>query len=457
MGIRPVKKEPIRSRPTAASERPPTAPDPYTGVLRNVGLRVSRYDLELTYRMSANLLSGVAVLSAAATSSVRRITLDLVAVLKVTRVTIPGHRVTRFSQRAGKLIVDLAAPLRPGQTLSITVKYGGNPRPIRSRWGTIGWEELTAGVLVASQPNGAASWFPCDDHPSSKAGFRISITTDSPYRAVANGQLVDKRRRGSMTTWVYEQNEPMATYLASVGIGEYQLYEITGGSVPVRALVPPQLRRGFDTDFGRQAEMMKVFIRCFGPYPFADYTVVVTADDLEIPIEAQGMSIFGANHCDGSRREERLVAHELSHQWFGNSVTLERWGDIWLNEGFACYAEWLWSEFSGGVDAHTHALKHFASLQRKPQDLLLADPGPELMFDDRVYKRGALLVHSLRLALGDDTFFALVRDWCTRYRHRTVTADDFVALAARHADASLAPLWRDWLHQTALPPHLGLE
>ena len=163
------------------------------------------------------------------------------------------------------------------------------------------------------------------------------------------------------------------------------------------------------------------------------------------------MSIFGSNHCDGTRSAERLIAHELAHQWFGNSVTVRRWRDIWLHEGFACYAEWLWSENSGGRSADELARQHHRRLVAEPQDLLLSDPGPADMFDDRVYKRGACALHALRGLIGDDNFFALLRDWTTRHRHGTVVTDDFTGLAANYAEVSLRPLWDAWLYSTEVP------
>jgi aminopeptidase N len=198
--------------------------------------------------------------------------------------------------------------------------------------------------------------------------------------------------------------------------------------------------------------MMKLFVKLFGPYPLSTgYTVVVTDDDLEIPLEAQGISIFGANHCDRHGKSERLIAHELAHQWFGNSVTARRWRDIWLHEGFACYAEWLWSEESGGRSADEWAKHYYQRLASSREDLLLADPGPRDMFDDRVYKRGAITLHVLRRAIGDDAFFDLLRDWTTRHRHATAVTDDFTGLAAKYSEKSLRPLWQAWLYSTALP------
>jgi aminopeptidase N len=112
-------------------------------------------------------------------------------------------------------------------------------------------------------------------------------------------------------------------------------------------------------------------------------------------------------------------------------VTAGQWRDIWLHEGFACYAEWLWSEHSGGPSAEELAKHHHAQLRAKPQDLLLTDPGARDMFDDRVYKRGALTLHALRGRLGNDNFFALLKDWTSRHRHGTAVTDDFTGLAAK--------------------------
>ncbi|MCV7230488.1 M1 family metallopeptidase [Mycolicibacterium komossense] len=440
-----------KTKPARTSEAPVI--DPYLPKSGNFGYRVSRYELDLEYKVAINRLAGTATITAVTLAALRTFSLDLTDALGVSKVSVNGRRPHQFSTSGGKLNIALASALPAGAALTIEVRYGGSPRPIRSVWGDVGFEELTNGVLVAGQPNGAPSWFPCDDHPSAKASYRIQISTDSPYRAIANGELVSRRVRAGHTTWTYEQPEPMSTYLATLQIGMYDHHRLTKSPVPLYAALPARLKRNFDHDFGRQAQMMKLFVKLFGPYPLSNgYTVVVTDDDLEIPLEAQGLSIFGANHCNGSRQSERLIAHEMAHQWFGNSVTVRRWRDIWLHEGFACYAEWLWSEESGALSADALARQYHQRLRSSTQNLLLTDPGPRDMFDDRVYKRGALTLHALRGAIGDKKFFALLRDWTTRYRHSTAVTDDFTGLAANYAETSLHSLWNAWLYSTAVPP-----
>ena len=426
--------------------------DPYLPGSGNFGYRVSRYELELEYKVAINRLAGAATITAVTLAELATFTLDLSDALAVSKVTVNGKRPSQYRTQAGKLHVTLTERLPAGAAMTVAVRYGGTPRPIRSHWGEVGFEELTEGVLVAGQPNGAASWFPCDDHPSAKASFRVQISTESPYFALANGKLLSRRARAGMTTWVYEQAEPTSTYLVTLQIGVYSRQRMSKNGVEIFSVLPDRLRTNFETDFGRQSQMMKLFVKLFGPYPLAGgYTVVVTDDDLEIPLEAQGISVFGANHCDGQRNSERLIAHELAHQWFGNSVTVQRWRHIWLHEGFACYAEWLWSEHCGERTADEHARHYHQKLLNSAQDLVLADPGPRDMFDDRVYKRGALTLHALRSQIGDTNFFALLKDWTDRHRHSSAVTDDFTDLAAHHSEDSLRELWIAWLYSPKVP------
>lgn len=435
--------------------------DPYRAGHGSTAYGVAHYDLDLTYRLASNRLRGTATLDVEVREPTRTLVLDL-AGLAVEGVTVDGVRPARHDHRGGHLTVRLADEVAPGRRLVVVVRYGGSPRPVASPWGTLGWEELEDGVLVASQPTGAPSWFPCNDRPDDKATYRVALTVDNGYRVRTHGELVSRRVRGSATTWVHEETRPTSTYLATVQVGRYDEVELAASPVPQRLLVPPQLAAAVRRRLADHGALMDFCTRTFGPYPFAGYTLVCTPDDLEIPLEAQGLSVFGANHLAGAGTDDRLVAHELAHQWFGNSVSLTTWRDIWLNEGFACYAEWLWSQECGGPTADALARTWHARLAAAPQDLVLSDPGYERVFDDRVYKRGALTLHALATVLGHGAFPALVRDWTARHAHATATTADFRALVAEHATAAggdalagvaqrLLDAWLDGARLPALP------
>lgn len=434
------------------------APDPYAFGHGSPSYQVEHYDLELDYRVRTNRLTGTARLRVRTLAPVRELVLDLGS-LAVHEVAVTGATVVRHRHRAGRLVVRLADVVPADASLGVVVRYGGSPRPVASAWGPVGWEELEDGVLVASQPTGAPSWFPCNDRPDDKSTYRTTITVESAYLVLVHGTLVGSRPRAGTTTWVFDQPHPTPTYLASVQIGRYADVGLAAEPVRQRVLVPPALAATARGRLARHAELMSLFTDLFGPYPFDEYALVFTADALEIPVEAQGMAVFGSNHLRPDGGGERLVPHELAHQWFGNSVSAASWQHIWLNEGFACYAEWLWSEASGGPSADALASRHHAALALLPQDLTLAQPAPAEIFDDRVYKRGALTVHAVRRTIGDTEFRDLVRAWTHRHRGGTVTTADFRDLAAEHATATggeaLAETVRtvltDWLDQPALP------
>ncbi|GGN32682.1 aminopeptidase N [Actinoplanes campanulatus] len=426
------------------------SPDPYLPEHGNGGYRVLHYELDLDYRVVSNRLAGKAIVTARAVQPLSRFSLDL-AGMRVQGVRVDG-RPASFDHRRGKLRIKPERPIGYGVTFKTEIRYGGKPAPVSGRWGDIGWDELTDGVLVASQPNGAPSWFPCNDRPDDKAAFLVRFTAPSPYTVLVTGDLVSRRRGAGSTTWVYERDEPTAPYLMSVQIGRYDLVELAAGGVTQRAAITPRVRHAFRHDFGRHGEIMTALERLFGPYPFHEYVVVVTDDELDDPVEAQGMAVFGRNHVDGRRTHERLVVHELAHQWFGNSLTVADWRHIWLNEGFATYAEWLWSEVSGGVPEHVHAARWHAWAAAQPATVVVGDPGVDKMFDPRVYKRGALTLHALRVRVGEQAFFALLRSWVAEHRHRTVTTAQFRAHAARFTTAPLDDLFTAWLDRPVLPP-----
>lgn len=426
------------------------AGDPYVPSSGNLGYGVDSYDLDLRYRMATNRLDATATLTITSTAALAKFTLDL-SRLVVSKVRMAGSRTTRFSQTAHKLTIVPTKPILAGDTFTLTIDYSGAPVPRRSQWGPVGWEELADGVIVAAQPSGAPTWFPCNDAVADKASYTIRVATEQAYTVVCNGRMTEHRVIAGRGHWRYEQPEPTSTYLATLQIGRYDRVSTTFGSVPGVLAYPRALQAQVDADFEPVPRMMALFEALFGPYPFEQYTLVVTADDLEIPLESQSLATFGANLIDGHGTWDRLIAHELAHQWFGNSVSLAEWKHIWLNEGFACYAEWLWSEHRGGPTADTLAQQSRRHLSTQRTDIVVGDPGAALMFDDRVYKRGALTLHVLRRTIGDEPFFELLRAWTGQHRFGSVTTEDFVTLAATFTDKPLEPLFTAWLFGTTLP------
>lgn len=424
--------------------------DPYMPSHGDLSYDVEHVVVALDYRPSSNLLEGVATLAIVAIEPARRIRLDL-AHLRVSRVLVDGVR-ARHAHAGTRLTVTLPAAVDAGARMLVQVDYRGTPRPLRMRaFGEAGWEELEDGVIVAAQPHGAPTWMPCNDRASSKATYELSVRVPSEYVVACSGEQTAVERRGASRTWRFAQRAPMAPYLATVQIGRYQEVR-QRASVPMRVLRPAGMTgAAFEASFGLQPQMLACFEAEFGPYPFGDYTTVVTDDELEIPLESQSLSTFGRNHCRPEWDAVRLIAHELSHQWFGNAVTARTWRDIWLHEGFACYAEWVWSQASGGPTIDERADAHHARLATLPQDLVLSDPGAADMFDDRVYKRGALALVALRRTIGTDAMRALLHAWVAEHAGGTVETADLVALAARTSGRDVAPLLAAWLDAPALP------
>ncbi|MDR4533312.1 M1 family metallopeptidase [Glutamicibacter sp. PS] len=423
--------------------------DEYTKHYGSPTYTVEHYDVNLVVKLASNHLDGRAMLRIRALEDLNEIPLNLNG-LRIIKATCQGRKVS-VSKKHHRMVVSTPNRVKAGDHIELNLRYGGNPDVDNGQWGEVGWEELTDGVLVSGQPVGASTWFPCNDHPSHKSSYRFEVSTDAGYRAVANGDLISHRRSASRDTWLYEQREPMATYLATLQIGRYVeiafdhghhllAYSVPGNDLPVRRA------------FAQQGQMAEIFERKFGPYPFENYKIVVVDDELEIPLEAQGMSIFGRNHLSLEWEAQRLIAHEFAHQWFGNSLTPSQWKDIWLNEGFACFSEWVYSEYAGVMPLEQRARDAWEKLKSLPHDLQIGDPGPKDMFDDRVYKRGALTLYALLTALGEKAFYEMLRDWTATYQHDSVDTKKFAKHLKKHASGiDVDQILQSWLTNLELP------
>ncbi|MFF0862578.1 M1 family metallopeptidase [Nonomuraea sp. NPDC003560] len=426
----------------------PGAGDPYFPGQGNGGYDAGHYDLALDYEPSSNVLTGVATVNARATQALSRFDLDLSGSLSVRSVTVDG-RPAAFTRSGDELVVTPAAALASGQGFSVAVRYDGRPTHVLDPDGSRdGWIRTSDGVFNANEPQGAMTWYPGNHHLSDKATYRFSVTVPSTRVAVANGDLVARTSAGGRTTFVWDAREPMASYLTTVSIGKFQLTDTRSGGYRVITAVDPKLA-GTATDFAaRHAPVLDYFSSLFGPYPFSSTGGIVDHEpNVGYALETQTRPIYPV--VPG----ESLLAHELAHQWFGDSVTPTLWRDIWLNEGFATYAEWLWLEKIGSRTVQTS----FDGVYARPADdefwqTPTADPGgAAALFHDPVYDRGAATLHVLRRTVGDNAFFTILRTWANDHKYGNADTAAFVALSERVSGRQLDTLFDAWLFQPGKP------
>jgi aminopeptidase N len=420
--------------------------DPYFPDAGNGGYDVDHYVLELTWDPTRQHLEGTTTIRAVATEALASFSLDLIG-LDVTAVDVDDGPARWERPDDHELVVTPARTLPAEATFTTVVRYDGTPAPIA---GPAPLEPgfMTDGreVYVASEPNGAATFFPSNDHPTDKATYEMRVTVPDDLDVAANGLLRETTPDAGVgtETWVFEAPDPMATYLVQVVVGNLRFEQLTGpAGLPIRNVYDADAGDGVRAAFEPQGEMIDFFDDLFGPFPFATYGAVVVDEDLGFALETQTLSLFGSGVAG-----EPVVAHELAHQWFGDHVSIASWADIWLNEGFATYAQWLWSEHRGAGTVDEMAL---ASARTQGLDVPPADPGPGQLFHTTVYLRGALTLHVLRHELGDDAFFEVLRTWVDRYGGASATSADFEALAREVGGHDLRPLFDAWLRAPGLP------
>jgi aminopeptidase N len=348
-----------------------------------------------------------------------------------------------------ELVITPRAGLRAGTVFTVVIDYAGTPAVVTDPDQSIeGWIPTDDGAFVVGEPQGSPAWYPVNDTPRDKATFDFSITVPAGLTAMANGVLVSNQTAGGRTTWVWQETDPMAPYLATATLGRFDLStSTTSAGIPTYVAVDPQLPKG--QVLGKLPEAVDFFTSIYGPYPFnAVGAVVDSAKVVGYSLETQTKPVFDR------MPDEATLVHEISHMWYGDSVTLTTWPDMWLHEGFATWSEWIWSEYQGNKSA----AQWFNQLYNTPaQDTAFwtpppGDPGtPVLLFNGTIYNRGAMTLEALREKIGDDTFFTVLRDWATLNRYGNVTTAQFIDLAEQRSGMDLTHFFDVWLYQPDKP------
>jgi aminopeptidase N len=449
----PVARRAVTFTPGAAG-----AGDPYFPRAGNGGYDVGHYDLAVRYQPRLGRLHGRATISATATQDLSRFDLDLSG-LSVSWVLVDGRAAT-WSRSGGELVVTPPAGLTRGSEFTTVVRYAGVPKRLPDGSGFVRTRD---GAVVAGQPQVAATWFPVNDHPVDKASYTFRVTVPRALQTVANGVLTRRLVRGDWATWTWRATEPMASYLATASIGRFHLHSYRHDGIRLLDAIDPVLFRTAGSapsygsvaqaSFARQGRIIDFLARCFGPYPFGAAGGVVDDARLGFALENQTRPVYDKGFFTDRFEGDTVVVHELAHQWFGDSLAVRRWRDIFLNEGFAQYAEWMWSEHRGLETAQEIFAESYRGIPARDPfwDVRIGDPGADHLFDEAVYLRGAMTLHELRVTVGDATFFRILRRWAATRAGGNVTVPELVDLAETLSGRPLDDLFQRWLFTSGRP------
>jgi aminopeptidase N len=397
--------------------------------------------------------------------------------LDVTEVRVDGFDDVRFEQLGRELVIDLGSPAPADQAIAVLVRYAGVPESVAADAVPFrpGWQLGEEVAYLFSQPDGAQSLFPVNDHPLDRADVELTVTTDPGLEVISGGELMFATGNDESATVTWEMKD-IAPYLIPLGIGDFTLdsdREFDG--VRYDVWVSDDLLEAPAIDaFDIQPEIVAFFEERFGPYPFDRAGALIVDDELGAALETQTIPTYTARSMQWG---EVVIAHELAHQWFGNSIALAQWDDIWLNEGLSTFAHWIWLEESRGTDRYDseveNAYRMLSGLELVGNGIEPAeavdrvrdafpppdDPRPADLFNRSVYERGGLTFVALRDAVGDEPVFELLRTYTARYSGETITTEAFLALVDEVLGAGSRMLVEAWVLDVDIPamPERGLE
>ncbi|MFZ1400065.1 MAG: M1 family metallopeptidase [Candidatus Promineifilaceae bacterium] len=442
--VPPTSSSPDSSQPATPPSASFSIGDPYAPELGNLGYDVTHYDLIMALDPAVENIDATVQISGVITDpALEQLSLDFVG-FEIAELLWDGQPAT-FSRLDDKLVIEPPGALSAGQDFVLRIAYEGNPverpSPYVGFAASVGMSFVNGeSIYVLSEPDGSRFWFPNNDHPRDKATYRFEITVPQGLTAVANGRLLQEIESEIDRTFIWEHNYPMASYLATVVVGQFERVESRSpDGVLLRDYVNQEAAAEFASATATVGEAIDWMSDRFGPYPYEAFGFV-TADVSSVSLETQTMVLL-ANNMIG----QRTVMHELAHMWFGNWVSLDSWQQMWRNEGFATYVQLMWETGDDPEDLQLMIESFRSAVEENGDDFPLGNPPPEKLFSFKIYFGGAVFVHELRQEMGDEAFFSGLQTYFATYGGGTASDDQFREVMEAAHGASLAAFFAEWL------------
>lgn len=452
------KMEVMRAR-SAPAFRPFLAPQPTPNQLLYDAVK---YTLDIAINPTTMMLDGRVVASVTSLAGrLSAIDFNLDDVFNVTSIQLVGGDPLGWSRLSGILTVSIPAGVVVGDTTDIEILYSGYPVTATDPGLYFSSYSGSPVVYSLSEPWSARAWWPCKDYPDDKAIFDIYLSVPAALTAASNGTYLgyteETRWAAPYRRYHWQERYAMSTYLASIAASNYTILRdafvyAPGDTMPVTHYVYPSLASKAQTDFNITVPALTFFSQIFCLYPFIAEKYGKAVCSIGGGMEHQTLTSYGSSLVRGDHYYDWIFVHELSHQWVGDMITCKNWVHVWLNEGFASYAEALWFEHLQGASK----LKSYMEGKDHPLNWhgpILRDPGntdPWYYFDNVVYNKAAWMLHMLRHVAGDSTFFQILRDWCAdpRYHFAAAETNDFRAVCEARYGSSLGWFFNEWLTRT---------
>ncbi|QVL33547.1 hypothetical protein KIH39_06450 [Telmatocola sphagniphila] len=440
--------------------------------LRTAGdhpVNVGNLRLELKVDLPGKMIDSRAQLSFSSLRNLDSLTLDAEA-FEVRKVEFAVAKETtkpiKYSHDGEKLVVNFDRTLPTGTEGELIIDYRVRNPKKGLYFFAPSPEEPNVPLTVWSQGESTMNrcWIPCFDRPSIRQSTELIVTVAEGNEVLSNGKLVSKKSDPAtkMVTFHWRQELPHPSYLITLVVGPFAVVEQTWRGKPVQYYVPPARKGDALRTFDRTPEMIELFSKKFGvDYAWDKYAQIVLEQFIEGGMENTSATSLIDCLLDSraalDEDAEGLISHELGHQWWGDLLTCRDWAHIWLNEGFASYSECLWDEHANGPDAYSLNILGKAEGARSAVNRPVVDrryPNPDAMFDARAYPKGAFILHMLRQQLGDEIFFAGLKEYLTVNRLKSVETVDFRRAMEKVSSLDLEKFFFDW---TERPGHPKLD